>query len=112
MIASMRIATWCIGSINPRLKNLCHWLGNREPHVVALQKIHAATDQYPVEALQQAGYESVFYTREGEFQNGWGVAVLSRKTLQKPKILQMGLPCQEDRGARLLTVGFGGLEFS
>lgn len=38
--------------------------------------------------------------------------MLSRKTLPHPKILQMGLPGQEDRGARLLTVGLGDLEFS
>ena len=112
MIAGMRIATWCVDGINSRLKYLCHWLGRRKPDVVALQKMFASSDHFPREALQQAGYESVFHTRDGEFRNGWGVAVLSRETLPKPRILQAGLPGQEDRGARFLTVGVGDLEFS
>ena len=37
---------------------------------------------------------------------------MSRNTLPKPRVLQEGLPDQEDRGARLLTVGVGDLEFS
>ncbi len=111
-IVGMRIATWCVDSINPRLKYLCHWLDRRRPDLVALQKTFARSDRFPQEALQQAGYESAFYTQDGEFNNGWGVAVLSRKTLPKPRILQEGLPGQEDRGARFLTVRVGGLEFS
>ena len=108
----MRIATWCIGGVNSRLPYLCHWLSRRRPDVVALQKTFAATHQFPGKALQRAGYESVFHIRDGEFRNGWGVAVLSRKTLPRPVVLQLGLPGQEDRGARFLTVRVGDLEFS
>ena len=79
---------------------------------MALQKTFAATDLFPGEALRQAGYESVVHTRDGEFQNGWGVAVLIRRTLPKPKILQIGLPGQQDPGARFVTVAVGDLEFS
>ena len=111
-IAGMRIATWCVDGINPRLAYLRHWLGSREPDLVALQKTFARSDRFPRKALQQAGYESAFYTRDGEFKHGWGVAVLSRKTLPKPRILQEGLPGQEDPGARFLTVAVGDLEFS
>ena len=112
MIAEMRIATWCVDGINPRWKYLCHWLARRKPDVVALQKTFAATDQFPVGALRRAGYESVFYSRDGEFRNGWGVAVLSRMNRPKPEVLQVGLPGQRDRGARFLTVRTGDLEFS
>ena len=79
---------------------------------MALQKTFAATDRFPGEALRQAGYESVAHARDGEFRNGWGVAVLIRKTLPKPKVLQMGLPGQRDPGARFVTVTVGDLEFS
>lgn len=112
MIAGMRVATWCVGGINARLKYLCHWLSRRQPDIVALQKTFARSDRFPQEALRQAGYESVFYARDGEFMNGWGVAVLSRQALPKPRILQTGLLGIEDRGARLLTVGVGELRFS
>lgn len=112
MIAEMRIATWCVNGINARLKYLCHWLASRKPDLVALQKTFAATDKFPADALRQAGYESVFYSCDREFQNGWGVAVLSRRNGPKPEVLQVGLPCQWDRGARFLTVRTGDLEFS
>ena len=108
----MRIATWCIGGISSKLRYLRHWLDNRQPDVVALQKTFAATDQFPEHALRQAGYESVVHARDGEFRNGWGVAVLVRKTIPKPKVLQMGLPGQRDPGARFVTVAVGDLEFS
>lgn len=108
----MRIATWSVDGINSRLKYLCHWLASRKPDVVALQKTFVATDQFPRGTLREAGYESIHFSQDGEFRNGWGVAVLSTTTLPKPEILQMGLPSQEDRDARFLTVGVGELEIS
>lgn len=108
----MRVATWCIGGINSKLRYLRHWLDDRKPDAVALQKTFAATDRFPEDALRQAGYESVVHVREGEFRNGWGVAVLVRETLPKPKLLQVGLPGQTDPGARFVTVAVGDLEFS
>ena len=112
MIAEMRIATWCLEGIKPGWKYLCHWLARRKPDVVALQKTFARTDQFPVNALRQAGYEAVFHSRDGEFRNGWGVAVLSRMNRPKPQVLRVGLPGQRDRGAHFLTVRTGDLEFS
>ena len=91
-IEEVRIATWCVGGVNSRLKYLCHWLIRRKPDLVALQKTFAATAQFPVRALRQAGYESVSYSRDGEFRNGWGVAVLIRVTDPKPKVLRLGVP--------------------
>ena len=108
----MRIATWCVGGINSRWKYLSHWLARRNPDVVALQKTFARSDRFPQEALRYAGYESVYASCDGAYMNGWGVAVLTRDTLPKPQILQNGLPGQEDRGARFLTVGVGDLKFS
>lgn len=112
MIAEMRIATWCVNGINARLKYLCHWLACRKPDLVALQKTLVATDKFPADTLRQEGYESVFYSCDGEFQSGWGVAVLSPMNRPKPEVLQVGLPGQEDRGARFLTVRTRDLEFS
>lgn len=108
----MRIATWCIGGINSKLRYIRHWLDDRKPDVVALQKTFAPTDRFPEDALRRAGYESVVHVRDGEFQNGWGVAVLVRETLPTPKVLQVGLPGQTDQGARFVTVAAGDLEFS
>lgn len=108
----MRVATWCIGGINSKLRYLRHWLDDRKPDIVALQKTFAAPDRFPEDALRKSGYESVVHARDREFQNGWGVAVLVRVTLPKPKVLQVGLPGQTDPGARFVTVAVGDLEFS
>ncbi len=90
-LAPVRIATSCADGIIRRLPHLRHWLRTRKPALVAFQEAFAAADRFPAEALQQAGYESAFHIREGEFANGWGVAVLSKKTLPKPRVLQEGL---------------------
>lgn len=108
----MRVATWCVGGLDSRLEYICHWLARRKPDLVAFQKTFVATGNAPVEALRRAGYESVFYSRDGEYRNGWGVAVLCRMPRAKPTIVQEGLPGQSDRSARFLTVRSGDLEFS
>ena len=112
IIVKMRVATWCVDGINSRLDYLCHWLSRRRPDIVALQKTYVATGKAPVEALRKIGYESIFYSRDGEYRNGWGVAVLCQESLETPRILQEGLPGQSGGGARLLTVRSGDLEFS
>ena len=108
----MRLATWCVGRIKARLEYLLHWLNRRKPDVVALQKTFASTGQFPTEGLRRAGYHSVLHIKDEEFRNGWGVAVLSRRSLPTPEVLQVGLPRQGPGAARFLTVGVGGLEFS
>ena len=110
----MRIATWCIDGIKAKLCYLRHWLDSRKPDVVALQKTFAATDKFPEEKLCEAGYNSVFRARDGEFRNGWGVAVLIRDELAKAAKLRFpkGLQCAWGPGARFVTVAVGDLEFS
>ena len=111
-IPAIRIATWCIGGINAKRCYLLDWLDSRKPDVVALQKTFAATQSFPKNKLFQAGYHSVVHAKKGEFMNGWGVAVLVRKTLPKPCVLKTGLPCAWDPGARFVTVAVGDLKFS
>lgn len=110
IMRKMRIATWDIGSVRTRLEYLCHWLDRREPDIVALQKILVPEDEFPTLALDQAGYRSVAYRLNRRYE--YGVAILSRKELSGPKILQRGLPGKEDSGARLLTAKVDGLEVS
>lgn len=65
-----------------------------------------------MQALRRVGYESAFNSVAGEFRNGWGIATLCRKTRPQLAALQAGLPGQEDRGARFLTVRSEDIEFS
>jgi exodeoxyribonuclease III len=70
----MRIATFNINNVNKRLENLLAWLAAEQPDVVCLQETKTVDDFFPVRALADAGYSSVF--RGGRTWNG--VAILVR----------------------------------
>jgi len=106
----MRIATSSIRSIRKRLPDLLRWLQDREPDIVALQKISVTDADFPATKLEQWGYRSVVYGRK--CREDYGVAVLTRQELPEPIVLFRGLPCPEASGARLLTVDVGGMWFS
>lgn len=99
----MRIATWCIDGVRGRLEVLCHWLERRRPDVVALQKIRAPEERFPAEALASVGYRSEPLRRESSY----GVALLARKDLPAPEILDRGLPGGDRRDDGLLTARVG-----
>ena len=62
------------------------------------------------EQFQPADYEAAGYRAVTHGQKSWnGVAILSR---QPVKVTQVGLPGQEDFGARLLTAEVAGLSFT
>lgn len=62
------------------------------------------------EQFQPADYEAAGYRAVTHGQKSWnGVAILSR---EPAKVTQVGLPGQEDFGARLLTAEVAGLSFT
>jgi exodeoxyribonuclease-3 len=70
----MRIASFNINNINRRLPNLLDWLRETDPDVVSLQELKATDAEFPVKAIQEAGYEAVW-----RGQKSWdGVAILAR----------------------------------
>jgi exodeoxyribonuclease III len=70
----MRIASFNINNINRRLPNLLSWLRETEPDVVSLQELKATDAEFPVKAIQKAGYEAIW-----RGQKSWnGVAILAR----------------------------------
>ena len=55
----MKIATWSVNGVNPRLRYLSHWLRKRQPDVVALQKIRVSCKRrgnFPRKAIEDVGY--------------------------------------------------------
>jgi exodeoxyribonuclease-3 len=101
----MRIATWNVNGLRARLDFVLQWLEARKPDVVGLQELKLTDEQFPRDELAAVGYRA-----ETHGQKGWnGVAVLSR---EPAKVVQAGLPGQEDFGARLLTAEVEGLEFT
>ncbi|MFC3198004.1 exodeoxyribonuclease III [Parapedobacter deserti] len=70
----MKIATYNVNSINARLPVVLRWLGETQPDVVCLQELKAIQENFPAEALLDAGYHAIWHG-----QKSWnGVAILSR----------------------------------
>ena len=70
----MRIATFNVNGIKTRLPNLLDWLAREQPDVACLQELKALDEAFPREAIESAGYHSLW-----KGQRSWnGVAILSR----------------------------------
>jgi exodeoxyribonuclease III len=74
----MKIASWNINSLRKRQDRLFAWLESSKPDVVCLQETKCPDDQFPVLALEAAGYRSACH---GEKSYN-GVAVLSKIEMQ------------------------------
>ena len=70
----MKIASWNINSLRKRQDRLFAWLETAKPDVVCLQETKCPDEQFPVLALQAAGYHSA-YRGEKSYN---GVAILSK----------------------------------
>lgn len=70
----MKIASWNINSLRKRQDRLFAWLEDTKPDVVCLQETKCPDEQFPVLALQAAGYHSAYH---GEKSYN-GVAILSK----------------------------------
>src|SRR5262245_60628038 len=82
----IKIATYNINGIRPRLHHLLEWLAKESPDVACLQELKATDLQFPAAAIREAGYESIWHG-----QQSWnGVAILARGV--KPVETRRGLP--------------------
>jgi exodeoxyribonuclease-3 len=70
----MRIASWNVNSIRPRLEHLTDWLRLAAPDVVCLQETKVEDEKFPADALAEAGYRTLFYGQKAYN----GVATLAR----------------------------------
>ena len=71
----MKIATLNINNVNRRLPNLLEWLKASRPDVACLQELKCSDADFPVDAIEAAGYAAVW-----RGQRTWnGVAILSRR---------------------------------
>src|SRR5436189_6293830 len=57
----MRVASWNINSLRKRQDRLFAWLEANKPDIVCLQETKCPGEQFPVLALQAAGYHSVYH---------------------------------------------------
>ncbi|MEJ1958899.1 MAG: exodeoxyribonuclease III [Nitrosomonadales bacterium] len=98
----MRIATWNVNSLKVRLPHVLDWLTVNQPDVLCLQELKQEDKQFPVEALQQAGYQAVF---SGQKTYN-GVAILSKSALTD---VQFGMPNFPDEQKRVIAATLDGI---
>lgn len=70
----MKIATYNVNGVNGRLAVLLRWLSETSPDVVCLQELKAPQENFPEQAITDAGYHAIWHG-----QKSWnGVAILCR----------------------------------
>ena len=100
----MKVATFNINNVNRRLPNLLRWLHQAKPDIVCLQELKATDDDFPLRAIDKAGYGAVW-----RGQKTWnGVAILARKA--EPVLIRTELPGdRDDREARYIEAAVNGI---
>lgn len=96
----MKLASWNVNSLKVRLPHVLDWLQRQQPDVLCLQETKLADENFPAEALREAGYEAA-YTGEKAYN---GVAILSRTPLRD---VVAGIPRYDDRQKRVLAASVG-----
>ena len=71
----MKIATWNVNSLKVRLDQVLQWLDENKPDVLALQETKSTDDNFPVTAINEAGYQ-VVYSGQKTYN---GVAIISKQ---------------------------------
>lgn len=100
----MRIATFNVNGVNARLTGLLRWLTETTPDVVCLQELKAPQENFPLEAIREAGYQAIWHG-----QKSWnGVAILSRH--EQPAEVRRTLPGNpEDTHSRYIEAMVNGV---
>ena len=71
----MKIVSWNVNSLNVRLPHLLQWLQTFAPDVVGIQETKLEDHKFPVQAIEEAGYQVIYHGQKTYN----GVALLSRK---------------------------------
>ncbi len=98
----MKLATWNVNSLKVRLPHLLDWVGRERPDVVCLQETKTEDANFPVQELQQAGYQSLF-TGQKTYN---GVAILTRVPVSETV---SAMPSFADEQKRVLAATVDGV---
>lgn len=95
-----KIATWNLNSLKVRHDHVLDWLEAEQPDVLALQETKTQDQNFPLEAINNAGYECTFAGQK-TFN---GVATLTKKPAQD---VITDLPNYEDPQRRVMGSRIG-----
>jgi exodeoxyribonuclease III len=99
----MRIATWNVNSLKVRLPHVTDWLAAHQPDVLCLQETKTEDANFPLDAIQKAGYQAVF---SGQKTYN-GVALLSPvSSTAAPVDVTAGIPGLDDPQKRVLAATY------
>jgi exodeoxyribonuclease III len=99
----MKIVTWNVNSIRARLETITEWLKATQPEVVLLQEIKCQNPDFPLEAIEDCGYNVALHGQKSYN----GVAILSKSPLED---VGRGLPTLgEDDQARYIEAVTNGI---
>jgi exodeoxyribonuclease-3 len=101
---TLKVATYNVNGVNGRLPHLIAWLQETTPDIVCLQELKTDDSKFPVRAIAEAGYESIWHGQRAHH----GVAILARG--ERPIELRRGLPGEcADMHTRYLEAEVKGL---
>ena len=92
-----KIATWNVNSLKVRLQHVLQWLESERPDVLALQETKSIDENFPVEAINEAGYQ-VSYIGQKTYN---GVATLCKTSIET---IANALPGYDDVQRRVLAI--------
>ncbi|MEM7400663.1 MAG: exodeoxyribonuclease III [Pseudomonadota bacterium] len=92
----MKIASWNVNSLRVRLPQVLEWLQDNPVDVLALQETKMVDEEFPVDDIQQAGYQ-VQFSGQKTYN---GVAILSN---QESTDIVKDIPCLDDPQRRILA---------
>lgn len=98
----MKIASWNVNSLKVRLEHVQNWLNESQADVLCLQETKTEDANFPLEVLQQAGYQVVFCGQKTYN----GVAIVSKFPMTD---VQYGLPNLEDVQKRVIAATINGV---
>jgi exodeoxyribonuclease-3 len=74
----VRVATWNVNSVRPRLQQLLDWLKTEAPDIALLQEIKCVDEAFPRMEVEELGYHVALFGQKTYN----GVAILSRYPLE------------------------------
>lgn len=92
-----KIATWNVNSLKVRLPHVLQWLEAEKPDVLALQETKSIDENFPLDAIKEAGYEVSFIGQKTYN----GVATLCKTPIET---ITNCLPDYDDVQRRVLAI--------
>jgi exodeoxyribonuclease-3 len=102
----LKVATWNVNSLKVRLGHLLQWLRADPIDIVCLQETKLTDPNFPVDALGEAGYRSLFCGQKT--YNGVAI-LLKRASVQEVEDLRTQLPGFDDEQRRLIAATVDGI---